>query len=194
MKFSGLQARNTRYYRLRTDIYYPNRWYLGDINNVDDDWVFIEGKPVDEKKFKNLRVKISKKGASMDFTETSAFIAPIVSEKFAECLSDYKDEVQLIPVKVPATKEQYFIMVVKNKIDCVDESKSFFSKFEKDDSVRPDLAGEYREIGILKINTSVVDKAIFRLDKFDLCIIVNGDVKRKLEKAKVTGARFMLIS
>jgi|RhiMetdeSRZDD1v2_1073273.scaffolds.fasta_scaffold09940_3 uncharacterized protein DUF1629 len=182
------------YYRLRTDLGFPKRWYLGDINKVEDEWAFKQGKPVDEKKFQNLTVKITKKGASMDFTETSAFIAPIVSEKFAECLSGYKDEIQLIPVKVPATKEKYFIMVVKNTIDCVDESKSMFSKFKKDDSVRPDLAGEYREIGILKINTSVVDKAIFRLGKFDICIIVNGDIKRELEKAKVTGARFLLVS
>lgn len=178
------------YYRLSTDINFPKCWYLGDISNVKDEWAFMQGKPVNEKKFKNLAVKISKKGARMDFTETSAFIAPIISEKFAECLSDYKDEVQLIPVKVPDAKERYFIMVIKNKIDCVDESKSIFSKFEKDDEVRPDLAGEYREIGVLKINTTVVDKAIFRLDKFNVYIIINGDLKKKLEKAKLTGVVF----
>ena len=182
------------YYRLNTDIYFPNRWFLGDIIKVKDEWAFMQGRPVDEKKFKNLKVEVYEKGASMDFTETSAFIAPIVSEKFAACLSEYMDEVQLIPVKVPKSKEQYFIMVVKNKIDCVDESKSIFSKFEKDDSVRPDLAGEYREMGVLKIKTTVVDKAIFRLDKFNVYIIINGEVKSKLEKAKVTGARFLLVS
>jgi hypothetical protein len=178
------------YYRLINDMSFPNRWFLGDISNVKDDWAFMAGKPVNEKKFNDLTVKIDKKGASMDFTETSAFIAPVVSEKFAACLADYKDEVQLIPVKVPGMKEQYFIMVIKNKIDCVDESRSIFSKFEKDDEVRPDLAGEYREIGILKINTTVVDKAIFRLDKFNVYIIINGDLKRKLEKAKLTGVKF----
>lgn len=182
------------YYRLNTDIGFPKRWYLGDINNVDDDWAFMKGKPVNEKKFKNLIVKITKKGASMDFTETSAFIAPIVSEKFAECLSEYKDEVQLIPVKVPDAIEQYFIMVVKNKIDCVDESRSIFAKFKEGNDIRPDLAGEYSEIGVLKINTTVVDKAIFRLDKFNVYIIINGDVKIKLEKAKVKGVRFLLVS
>lgn len=178
------------YYRLKTDINFPKRWFLGDIDNVKDEWAFVKGKPVNEKKFKNLTVKIYEKGAAMDFTETSAFLAPIVSEKFAECLSGYKDEVQLIPIKVPATKQPYFIMVITNTIDCVDESRSLFSKFEKDDKVRPDLAGEYREIGILKINTANVDKAIFRLNKFDLCIIINGDLKRKLEKAKLTGVVF----
>lgn len=182
------------YYRLNTDIGFPNRWFLGDIKKVEDEWAFMQGKPINEKTFKNLTVKVSKKGAWMDFTETNAFIAPIVSEKFAECMSDYKDEIQLIPVKVPNSKEHYFIMVVKNRIDCVDESRSIFSKFEEGDSVRPDLAGEYREMGILRINTTVVDKAIFRLDKFNVYIIVNGDVKRKLEKAKLTGTRFLLVS
>ena len=182
-----------QYYRLYTEIAYPNRWYLGDIN-VNDDWIFIKGQPLDENEFKNLTVKVYQKGSEMDFTETNVFTAPVVSEKFTEWLYEYMDEVQLLPVKIHNTSQRYFIMVVKNKIDCVDESKSSFTKFKKGDAVRPDLAGDYSSFKILKINPTIVDKSIFRLDKFPLYIIVNESLKNKLEKACITGVKFKLIS
>jgi hypothetical protein len=182
-----------QYYRLYTGIAYPNRWYLGDVN-VDDDWIFVKGQPLDENNFKNLMVKVYQKGNEMDFTETNVFSAPVVSERFTEWLYEYMNEVQLLPVKIPNTSRRYFILVVKNKIDCVDESKSSFTKFTKGDAVRPDLAGEYSSFKILKIDPTIIDKSIFRLDKFPMYIIINRDIKDKLEKAKVTGVKFKLVS
>lgn len=179
----------TDYYRLYSDMYYPKRWYLGDIN-VDDDWIFMKGIPVNEKEFKDLKVEVYEKGEERDFTETDPFAAPIVSEDFAEWLYEYMNEVQLLPVKVPRSKKKYFILVVKNRIDCVDESRSEFEKYEEGNDIRPDLAGEYSSIAALKIKPEVVDKAIFRIDKYEVVIVINGDLKRKLEKAKLTGVVF----
>jgi hypothetical protein len=181
------------FYRLYTDNYFPDHWYLGDIN-VDDNWIFTDGKPVNVKKNKKLEVEVDEKGVETDFTETSAFIVPIISKRFAECLYEYTDQVQLLPVKVPSAKDSYYILVIKHEIDCVDESRSEFVKFKENDEIRPDLAGEYKEIHNLKIDKSKVDKSIFRLGKFGIYIIINEKLKTALEKENLTGFKLELVS
>src|SRR4051794_31353322 len=108
------------YYRLRDDIQYPNRWYAGDIN-VDDNWVFTYGKPVDGSIAGNLYVDIYQEGQIPDYTTTEVYGVPIVSEGFAHCVSEYTSDIQLIPVTIQDMEKDYYILVVKNRIDCVDE-------------------------------------------------------------------------
>src|ERR1700704_2592661 len=129
------------YYKLYSQISFPDRWFLGDIN-VDDNWVFTDGIGVDASQFKNLDIEIDQKGISLDYTVTNVYAVPIVSEKFSEWLYEYSDEIQLIPVSIPNTIENYFILVVKNKIECVDEALSNFLIFEKGNDVRPDKVRE----------------------------------------------------
>mgnify|MGYP001553991262 CR=1 FL=1 len=129
------------FYRLFDDINYPGRWYLGDIN-VEDNWIFSNGIPINENEFTNLSIEIDKKGTEMDFCTTDAFDIPIISRSFAECLYECMNEVQLIPILIPNSVDIYYILVINSVIDCVDEAKSDFKKFENDNNIRPDLAGE----------------------------------------------------
>ena len=44
------------------------------------------------------------------------------------------------------------------------------------------------------IDKNKVNRNIFRLEKYDIVIIVSENVKTTLEKAKLTGLRFKLVS
>jgi hypothetical protein len=183
------------YFRLSGDLSFPDRWYLGDIDiDIEEVWKFRCGVSLDLAKYRNLKLEIDQNGIPLDFTETVADNVPIISENFAECLFDLMDEVQLIPISIPNTSRQYYIMVIKNLIDCLDEKDSDFLKFEEDNDIRPDLAGNYQVIHILKIDKSKVSKSIFRLAKYDIVIIINERIKKKLEDAQLTGLKFKLVS
>ncbi len=53
-----------KYYRLKDDIEYPNRWYLGDILDVDG-WELLSSVPKIDNK---LDVELYQDGDEMDFT------------------------------------------------------------------------------------------------------------------------------
>jgi len=181
------------YYRLSDDINYPNRWYLGEIN-IDDNWILTLGKPVDGINNKNLSVEIYKEGATLDYSVTEGYGVPIISEAFAECLNEFKNEVQIIPVSIAKIAKPYYILVITNIIDCVDEKKSDFKKFTSDNDIRPDRAGDYEAINILKIDNSKIQKDVFRLAKYNIVTIVSEKFKTKLENRKLNGLTFELVT
>ena len=181
------------YYTISDDNTYPDRWYLGDID-VDEEWIFAMGQTVNENEYKNLTVEIDEEGIPLDFTETDGRMVPVVSESFAECLYEYMNEVQLLPVVVPKRTDNYYILVIRNAVDCVDESGSDFEKFEEGNDIRPDRVGDYEVINILKIDTSRVHNHIFRIAKYHVLAVVSGELKMKLEKAGLKGLKFELVS
>ena len=70
-----------------------------------------------------------------------------------------------------------------------DEYRSEFEKFEVDDDVRPDMAGEYRGFFKLAIDEAkAAGHPIFRLHKFDTAIIVDETVKRALDAVPASDA------
>ncbi len=79
-------------------------------------------------------------------------------------------------------------MLIENKVDCVDEKRSEFKKFETNDPIRLDKAWQYKSFFKLVIDKSkTAETPIFRLAGFNVAIIVRDDVKRALEAASVTG-------
>ena len=87
--------------------------------------------------------------------------------------------------------ENYYVMIIETQLDCVDEERSDWRKFEVDDPVRPDLAGEYRSFLNLVVDPGKIgDQHIFRIRKHLRSIIVSEEVKRRFEDAGVTGAVF----
>jgi hypothetical protein len=83
------------------------------------------------------------------------------------------------------------IMVVNHSVDCVDEERSDILFFDEGNAPSPDMVGEYRMINILKLKTDVINRAIFRLKKFEQWVIVNEKVKHELEKGTLTGLKFI---
>ena len=176
-----------KYFELNDDIKFPNRWYLGDISKVDN-WELSTMVSAD---ISNLNVELVRDGDEMDFTFTEVYRVPVVSKKVRDILEDI-DEIAFIPVWVKGkiSTTEYFIMVTNEMVECVDENNSEFQKFEKNDPVRPDKAGEYRAFMKLRLDSNkIVDIDIFRLKKFEIAVIISDTVKKRLESISATGLK-----
>lgn len=186
-----------KYYRLRDDINFSKRWYLGDIQHVDN-WLYRDPS-VEFMEPGRGRLEVYQDGDEMDFTLTERYAVPIVSKKFFEALAGLEEIdkpyhhviFNQVDIVERPSLETYFVMVIETQQDCVDESKSDFKKFEVDDQVRPDLAGQYSAFFNLVIDPSKTDgRHIFRVKKHLGAIIVSEEVKNRLELSGITGAIF----
>ena len=72
-----------KYYRLKDNINFPKRWYLGEILGVDN-WQLISSVPEQKNE---LNLTLYQDGEEMDFTQTEVYGVPIVSEKVKNELS-----------------------------------------------------------------------------------------------------------
>ncbi|CAG9001014.1 MAG: hypothetical protein CENE_03022 [Candidatus Celerinatantimonas neptuna] len=174
-----------KYFELNDDINFPNRWYLGDILGVDN-WELSTSVP---EGIASLEIKLVHDGDEMDFTYTEAYGVPVISRKVKEVLDDIKG-IDFIPVKIQSKRclTDYFVLIVSELIECVDEKCSEFQKFELNDPVRPDKAGEYRAFMKLRLDTSNINGIeIFRVKKFEISIIISERVKERLKAIAVKG-------
>lgn len=186
-----------RYYLLRDDIEFPNRWYLGDVHHVDN-WLFSDP-PNEFMEPCTYTIDIYRDGSEMDYTVSETYNVPIVSEKFKSAISGIEEVdkpyhhvvIEPVNIKDRDLNEKYYVMIIETKIDCVDEEKSNFEKFTLDDPVRPDLAGNYNGFFNLVINPQKAKGFhIFRIKNHINSIIVSEYIKKKLEKSGITGAIF----
>jgi len=174
-----------KYFELNDDINFPDRWYLGDIFKVDN-WKLSTSIPENAI---NMKIKLVRDGEEMDITFTEAYGVPIVSLKVREALDGIQG-IAFIPVQVQGKNctTEYFVLVTTEVVECVDEINSEFQKFEENDPVRPEKAGEYRAFMKLRLDSSkIVDIDIFRLMNFEVAVVISERVKEKLESVSTTG-------
>lgn len=106
---------------------------------------------------------------------------PIVSEDL--CNIFHNNEVIATPVKFINNKinKKFVAISTLNSIDCVDENNSEFDVWEKNNSIRPDKAGEYKSFYKLIIDpTKCNGYNIFRVQGFSPALIVNGIIFKDL--------------
>ena len=177
-----------KYFRLKDDIYYPQRWHLGSIINIDN-WVFHEH----HISLPNaLNIELIQDGCETDFTFTAAYIVPIVSEKMKDALMDVKN-IRFEPVSVldRQCSSKYFVMITEETIDCIDEKNSVFDKFQVNDPVRPDLAGKYRVFFDMKVDENKISNSdVFRIENYNLAIIFSEKIVTRLKSLHLTGFKF----
>ncbi len=176
-----------KYYDLMDDINYPNRWYLGDVLDVDN-WSFLDPSPsIFEKD--TYELEVYQNGEEMDLTLTEAFGLLVASEKVKKLFEAVPDAaVRFIPVTITNKKvsTNYYLMITMLKIDAVDQKKSDFTRYEKNDPVRPDFAGKYSGFYKLVIDESkAAGHSIFRIEGYDVTIIASEVVKQKFEDAGI---------
>jgi hypothetical protein len=185
-----------RYFELTDDLYNPeDRWFLKSINVVDENkisiWKFLSPAKVELPSTKDLTISIRTEGKPLDFTFAD-FGVMVVNEKVADLLND--EECQLIPVKIEGIKNghSYFITILLNCVDCVDESRSNFEKWQPNDPIRPDKAGMYKSIYKLLVDDKKINdnNNIFRLGKYNVVTIINEKLKKQFEQNAVTGVQF----
>ncbi|WP_198338266.1 imm11 family protein [Labrenzia sp. VG12] len=144
-------------------------------------------------------IDVIQDGEELDSNESAAFGVPVLSIKAKNSLIGLPEvdepyyHVVLEPVKIENKQvdQDHFVMIIETQIDCVDEERSEFQKYEENDPVRPDKAGQYRGFFNLVIDPSKTgDHHIFRLKNHLGSIIVSEEAKRRFEDAGVTGAVF----
>lgn len=183
-----------KYYEIRDDVYYPNRWHLDDVIEAEDNWQFIYGNKIDESTLpEKLHIGIYQDGRPMDYTTNGAYSVPIVSERIKTQLGEVKG-LQFIPVEIVGKEVElrYFIMVVTSKLDCVNEEFSVFGKFVENDPIRPDKAGHYSWFTKLIVDPAKINgKDVFRIEKAAGNVIVSERVKAAMEDINATGIKFI---
>lgn len=77
-------------------------------------------------------------------------------------------------------------------VRCIDESRSEFDKFTEDDPVRPDLAGQYSSVPKLIIDPKLIppDAHFFRIQDWEVALLVSEAVKDAMERVGCVGATF----
>lgn len=179
------------FYRLKDDVRYSNRWYLGEVVGFDN-WDLLKSPPEDSVA---LEIELFRDGDEMDFTLSECYGVPVVSEKIKEQL-EVCSGVNFVPIRIKGKKcnSKYYALVVPSVIECVDEGRSSFQKFEVNDPVRPDKAGEYRAFTTLRLDSKKI-KGIdfFRVKGFEVAIIVSENIKSKLDRISATGLSYSLV-
>lgn len=191
-----------KYFALSIDLFDHEAWHLGDIVRGDlspgDNWRFVQPPmvPMDSPLRDNAKepysVKLKNNGKPMDYTIAGYAGIPIGEFKVTRCLNGL-DGFTAFPVMIEgfAQKELYHILHFWDVIDCFDEAKSQFEIIPEDDPIRPDLAGNYRSVTKLEIDTvRAQGKHLFRVARLENRVVVSEEVKRRFENAGVTGAIF----
>jgi hypothetical protein len=180
-----------KYYRLLDDLGIRERWFLVEIAAVDGIKIWdyrTAGKRVIDLS-PELTVEISEKVTPLNIT-FSAFDVLVGDEKAGTLFSE--EEVQQIPLTVNGMEDQsYYVLVPLLGVDCIDREKSVFTLWERDNDIRPDLAGTYEQISKIVVDCSKMrDMDIVRISGFDNAIIISERLKGKLTTTRISGVSF----
>jgi hypothetical protein len=155
-------------------------------------WAFSMGKRYDDNN--ELVVKIGSCG-----TKTSVvfgtFGTIFVEEKLGHALAEnLKSRVQIIPIKVIDTDMRFVILNLLDEIECVDEARSEFTKYEPGNQMRPDKVGHYRSVYKLAIDPAKVNGADMFKVKGWVAVIVSAFAKEVIEKYDPRGCSFSKVT
>ena len=113
---------------------------------------------------------------SMDVGQTIQRIAP--------------REVELFPVDIPGAKQRYAILNAICLVNCLDEFRSEFTRWELKDN-RPEMMGRYKMISTIRIDPlRARGHHIFRIMGWPLALLVSGVVKHAIEDVPNLGVEF----
>lgn len=182
-----------RFFRLLDEVSAPGRWHLDNPTDsqgreVEDPWRFTDGRAVHVEG--RLTVPIEVEGRPLDFTQAGLAI-PVVHVKVASIFAELAPaDVQLIPVEIDGWPEQYSILVATRLVRCVDEKASRIQRWTVEDGL-PEKVGQYASVRDLRIDPSRVgDAKVFRIEGWDVALVVSEDIKAALARAGATGVKF----
>lgn len=184
-----------RYFELIEDVERDGRWFLGAMT-VDgesiDARVFTYARPYNREG--RLRCSVERSGERLDFTYGS-FRSPIVTPRLMSELSDLaSDNVQFLPIAIDGAGDYYVANVVRG-VDCVDEARSRFTKFDAT-SARPDRVGEYEIITKLVIDRlrAAHGGNIFGIKRWHPALVVSEPIVDLFVRNEWTGVRIEPVS
>lgn len=183
----GVEVQPRRLYHLSDDMTIHGRWVVGMLKNAGQCLHLIFGQRVEGRA---LEAEVTP-GEPLEFSLTS-MCEPIVTEPLANIISTVAgSDVEVLPVRLSDGQQHYYAINVLADADCLDESSSDFAKWTEQDA-RPDLAGEYRYVRHLRLDSRRVppELNIFRVRRWPLAIIVSSLLKASMESIDHRGAVF----
>lgn len=181
------------YYELFDDMSLRGRWHLkGPVTASGrevDPRIFTEGKPVEVRE--PLHLPLRREGTRLDFT-LADFGMPVLHSAFAKALAEVAPhEIQRFAASVEGTSEAFEIINVVTRVDCLDPERSSVSYWTEADGI-PDLVGRLQTVVGLKVDPQRASgHHIFRLQGWEVALIVSEDVKDALQDAR--GAVFQAV-
>lgn len=183
----------TRYFKLSDDIHWPGRWELS--VPLDErgqkiwTWMFRRGEPAAVEG--PLRVPVSHPGQALEFSVAGAAV-PIIHEKVADLFRTWAaNDVQLLPVRIEAHADPYFILNTLRVVKCIDEAACEEVLRWAPEDGQPELVGEYRVVAGLRIDPARVgDARVFRPWGWPVVLLISEQLKLAMERAGVSGAKY----
>jgi len=176
-------------------------WSLGDIRNVNN-WIFIEPHPQYMEPGRHV-LDVYAIGLEVDYSLAGYAGVPVLSKAAVRALDGLPEVdipyvgVVFNPVEIVGqdVNDDYYVMIIEDLVDCVDEDRSEFEKFSSDDSIRPDLAGRYSYFLNFVIDPDKVGgKNVFRVYNYPGAIVVSEVFKDRFERSGIGGVLFSSVN
>lgn len=180
------------YYELLADPSAVSRWYLKSPLSLDgnevDARLFTQGVQVSHQP--PLTLPVRREGDEVEFNLCDFDMVVTPSSLNVDLESLVGPAIQRIPVVVEGRKDEFEILNVCDLVQCVDESRSLFTKWTEADG-RPDKVGGFRMFAKLKIDPIAASgHDIFRIAGWPIALVVSEKVKSFFEMRNVSGVRF----
>ena len=184
----------SEYFDFWDDKLVPGRWSLED-PYVNGHWVIPDlftGAGGPKTLDGPIVVKVYRPGRPLDYTMAGRGM-PVASERAAQVFARVApDDVQIIPVTVEGHQEPYFIIHALHAIECVDEARSEGIQWWTEADGRPERIGDYSAVDVLRIEPArVAGHHLFRVKRWEVALIVSAHLRAELERANLTGLRFI---
>ncbi|QNM95560.1 imm11 family protein [Chitinimonas koreensis] len=184
------------FYRILADPAATTRWYLKsptDLHGIEvDPRIFTQGLCVNSLQPLNLPLRRPGYEVDFNFCDFDMVVTPAVINVELERLVG--EVIQRIPVQINGSSNKYEILNICNLVQCIDESKSMYTKWTDSDG-RPEKIGEYRMIAKISIDPLAANgHHIFRLSGWPIALIISEEVKSLLETRKVSGIKYEHVS
>jgi len=198
-----------QYFRLEDDLEVLDRWYLNGIADGTgtklDSRDFTYGKPITiepslllslphEDRLvevqQPLTVAIRQPGRPLEFT-FAEFEMPVVRRGVIDVISEFCEaDFQRIPVDVGRRRDEYEILNVSKRVECIDRFRSDILWWTESDE-RHDKIGKPRMVNNLVIDPTRIDEVeMFRIEGWEIALVVSAQVKKALEKMQASGLVF----
>lgn len=179
-----------KYFDLVDDMSSLKRWHVGEIilpNGTTPDLVRGIKLTVPEP----LSANVHHTGRVLEYCLTS-FGVPIATKSLANTITAIVGpDVQCIPITISG-QSGLMVLNALRLIRCIHEQQSEFIKWTKKDH-RPDLAGKYRSVPKIVLDRSAIppDAHFFRIQDWEIALIVSETVKDAMERVGCFGAKFI---
>jgi molybdopterin-guanine dinucleotide biosynthesis protein A len=179
-----MHAHAQAFYRIYPDFdKCADQWFLDDPRTADDEEIdardFTEGLPY--KGPTPVAIPVMQDGREVAFS-LSSFDMPVVSSAVVEIIERLAPgDAEFFPVRIEGAEDQYQILNAICRTECLDEPRSEFTMWSKEDNY-PEMMGNYKMISTIRIDPARTGgHHLFRIARWPLALLVSDTLKREIE-------------